>query len=201
MLKGSSWKGASGKCSNRSKGNETMAGGFRVQTVTIEGFKGFTTPKVVDFKGRHAFLLGQNGKGKSSIVEAIRWALCGSTGRPNEIVANRGYHTRCRVEVALIRDGKQWSLRRTLIRGVSGGNYAELTDEHGQNHPMRDVLPQLASLDAGEGTHIIFAPQSVPLRRQPSDLTPFEAIFIMQVVLLASAAIACNMAGNKAGGR
>ena len=28
-----------------------------------------------------------------------------------------------------------------------------------------------------------------------------RAIFIMQVVLLASAAIACNMAGNKAGGR
>ena len=28
-----------------------------------------------------------------------------------------------------------------------------------------------------------------------------RAIFIMQVVLLASAAIACNMAWNKAGGR
>ena len=151
-----------------------MADGFRVQTLTIEGFKGFTTPKVIDLKGRHAFLLGQNGNGKSSIVEAIRWGLFGSTGRPNEIVANRGYATRCRVEVTLIRDGRRWNLRRTLIRGVSGGSDAELTDEHGQEHPIREILPQLDSLDAGEGTHIIFAPQSVPLRRQPEDLTPFE---------------------------
>ena len=29
-------------------------------------------------------------------------------------------------------------------------------------------------MDAGEGTHIIFAPQSAPLRRQPEDLDPFE---------------------------
>ena len=151
-----------------------MAGGFRVQTVAIEGFKGFTERKVIDFKGRHAFLLGQNGNGKSSIVEAIRWGLFGSTGRPNEIVANRGYPSRCRVEVTLIRDGKQWDLRRTLIRGVSGGSDAELADEHGKEHPIREVLPQLDSLDAGEGTHIIFAPQSVPMRRQPEDLTPFE---------------------------
>ena len=35
-------------------------------------------------------------------------------------------------------------------------------------------MPQLDSLDAGERTHIIFAPQSAPLRRQPEDLTAFE---------------------------
>ena len=133
-----------------------MVGGFRVQTVAIEGFKGFTTPKVIDLKGRHAFLLGQNGNGKSSIVEAIRWGLFGSTGRPNEIVANRGYPSRCRVEVSLIRDGKQWNLRRTLIRGVSGGSDAELTDEHGQDHPIREVLPQLDSLGRwGGDTHYL----------------------------------------------
>ena len=172
-LKHSNWKDESENCFNRSRENRTMVGGFRVQTVAIEGFKGFTTPKVIDLKGRHAFLLGQNGNGKSSIVEAIRWGLFGSTGR-NEIVPNRGYPGRCRVEVTLIRDGKPWKLRRRLIRGASGGSDAELTDERGQSHPIREVLPQLDSLDAGEGTHIIFAPQSVPLRRQPADLTPFE---------------------------
>ena len=39
---------------------------------------------------------------------------------------------------------------------------------------MREIMPQLDSVDAGEGTHIIFAPQSAPLRRQPEDLDPFE---------------------------
>ena len=40
-----------------------MARGFSVQGVEIEGFKGFTSPQAVDFKGRHVFMLGQNGNG------------------------------------------------------------------------------------------------------------------------------------------
>ena len=42
-----------------------MAGGFSVQGVEIEGFKGFAISKTIDFKGRHVFLLGPNGNGKS----------------------------------------------------------------------------------------------------------------------------------------
>ena len=151
-----------------------MESGFRVQNVKIEGFKAFTTKQEIDLKGRHVFLLGQNGNGKSSIIEAIRWGLFGSTGRPNEIVANRGYAEACRVEITLMRSGTQWNFRRTLIRGASGGSDAELTDGQGQEHAIRDIMPQLDSVDAGEGTHIIFAPQATPLRRQPEDLDAFE---------------------------
>ena len=151
-----------------------MASGFRIQNVTIEGFKGFTTRQEIGLDGCHAFLLGQNGNGKSSIVEAIRWGLFGSTRRPNEIVANRDYSGRCRVEITLMREGKTWHLRRTLIKGSSGGSDPELTDDQGDEHPIRDIMPQLDSTEAGEGTHIIFAPQSTPLRRQPEDLSPFE---------------------------
>ena len=151
-----------------------MFKGFRVQTVSIEGFKGFTTCQDIDIKGRHVFLLGQNGHGKSSIIEAIRWGLFGSTGRPNEVVDNRSYAAACRVIVALSREDKIWNLRRTLIRGISGGSDALLTDETGQEHHIREILPQLDSVDAGEGTYIIFSSQATPLRRQPQDLTPFE---------------------------
>ena len=151
-----------------------MASGFRIQSVAIEGFKGFTARQEIGLEGRHAFLLGQNGNGKSSIVEAIRWGLFGSTRRPNEIVANRDYPDQCRVEITLMREGKVWRLRRTLIRGIGGGSDAELTDDQGEKHPIGNVMPQLDSTKAGEGMHIIFAPQSTPLRRQPEDLTPFE---------------------------
>lgn len=151
-----------------------MVDGFRIGRVIIEGFKGFTTRREIDLRNRHAFLLGRNGNGKSSIVEAVRWGLFGSTGRPNDIVANRGYSGACRVDTTLIRDRKDWHLRRTLIRGVSGGSDATLFDADGKERPIREIMPQLDSLDAGEGTHIIFAPQSAPLRRQPEDLTAFE---------------------------
>jgi DNA repair exonuclease SbcCD ATPase subunit len=151
-----------------------MVDGFRIQTVAIEGFKGFTTRQIIDLQGRHAFLLGKNGNGKSSIVEAVRWGLFGSTGRRNEIVANRDYPGQCRVEITLMRDGKRWNLRRTALRGITGGNDPVLTDEQGKEHLIREVMPQLDSVDAGEGMHIIFAPQAAPLRRQPEDLSTFE---------------------------
>lgn len=151
-----------------------MRDGFRIARMGIEGFKGFTTRCDVDLRNRHVFLLGRNGNGKSSVIEAIRWGLFGSTNRPGDIVANSEYGKRCRVDISLLRDGKEWQLHRTLIRGASGGSDARLLDETGQERRISDIMPQLDSLDAGEGTHIIFAPQSTPLKRQPEDLKPFE---------------------------
>ena len=151
-----------------------MASGFRIQKIAIEGFKGFTTPQEIALDGRHAFLLGQNGSGKSSIVEAIRWGLFGSLRRQNEIVVNQGYNGRCQVVVTFMRGGERWNLRRTLNRGTTSGSVAVLTDETGQERSIQEIMPQLDSTDAGEGMHLIFAPQSTPLRRQPEDLSPFE---------------------------
>ena len=151
-----------------------MTNEFRVQSLVMEGFKGFTLQQEINLKGRHLFLLGQNGNGKSSIIEAIRWGLIGSTGRPNEPVRNRSYTDTCRVIITIMKDGKQWRLQRTLLRGTSGGSESKLLDEQGQEHPMRAVIPQLYSANAGEGTHIICRSQSPRLSRQPEDLEPFE---------------------------
>lgn len=151
-----------------------MGRGFRIAGIGIEGFKGFTTRQAVELRNRHMFLLGRNGHGKSSVIEAIRWGLFGSTNRPGDIVANTDYGKRCRVEISLLRDGKEWQLRRTLVRGASGGSDARLFDATGQERRIGDIMPHLDSLDAGEGTHIIFAPQSTRLKRQPEDLKPFE---------------------------
>lgn len=161
-----------------------MADGFRVKSVALEGFKGFTTRQEIDIKSRHVFLLGRNGNGKTSIVEAIRWGLFGSLNRQGEVVANSDYKGRCRIEIILTRDGKQWNLRRTLIRGVSGGSDPVLTDESGQEHPIGKIMPQLDSVDAGEGAHIIFASQSEPLRRRPTDISAFERTILNHINLL-----------------
>ncbi len=161
-----------------------MADGFSIQSVEIEGFKGFTAPQIIDFKGRHIFLLGRNNNGKSSIVEAIRWGLFGSINRPGETVANSGYSGACRVVLTLTRGGRQWQLRRTLIRGVSGGSDARLYDENGQEQSIREVIPLLDSVDAGEGTHIIFSSQSAPLGRQPADLNSFQRTVLNHLGLL-----------------
>ncbi|MCL0034367.1 hypothetical protein M1N21_00355 [Dehalococcoidia bacterium] len=148
--------------------------GFRLQQIRVEGFKGFTVSQTIPINGKHLFILGPNSYGKSSIVEAIRWGLFGSTRRPGEVVANEGYTGSCRVELSLERGDGRWNLKRTLIRGVSGGSDADIVDKLGQSHPLREVLPQLESAPAGEGMHIIYAAQSAPLRRPAEDVSPFE---------------------------
>lgn len=100
--------------------------------------------------------------------------MFGSTGRPNGVVENRSHSGACRVILSLTRVEKRWNLQRTLIPGISGGSDATLTDEAGLEHRIREIMPQLDSVDAGEGTYIIFSSQATPLRRQPQDLTPFE---------------------------
>lgn len=148
--------------------------GFRLQQVKIEGFKGFTSSRAIPLNGKHVFILGPNSYGKSSLVEAIRWGLFGSTRRPGEVVANQGYTGSCRVELSLERGNGEWTLKRTLIKGVSGGSDADIVDNLGRPHPLRQVLPQLESAPAGEGVHIIYAAQSAPFRRPAEDVSPFE---------------------------
>ena len=154
-----------------------MSKGFRIERISIEGFKGFTTVQDIDLRNCHVFLLGPNGKGKSSIIEAIRWGLFGSPSGGKDVVRNGGYGGDCRVVINLSRDGKAWHLTRVLTPG-SGESRPKLVDDSGQEYRMGDVLPELDSLDAGEGAHVIFAPQSAPLGRPPQDLSPFERTVI-----------------------
>ena len=147
-----------------------MAEGFRIARVSIEGFMGFTKAREIEMRNRHVFLIGSNAKGKTSIIEAIRWGLRG--GRANEPVKNRGYGGDCRVEIDFARDGKEWCLSRTLNPGA-GGSQSTLSDENGKPHNLQDVLPGADTVKSGEGTHVFFsAPQA--LRRKPGDLTDFE---------------------------
>ncbi len=169
-----------------------MADGFRIERISIEGFKGFTKAQEVDLKNRHVFLLGPNGKGKSSIIEAIRWGLFGSTGRRNDVVRNANYGGDCRVVINLSRNGRAWRLSRVLTPG-SGESRPELLDDSDQVQRIGDVLPEIDSLDAGEGTHIIFSAQSAPLGRPPEDLSPFEKTVIGHLGLTDASALTSHL--------
>jgi len=147
--------------------------GFRINEVTIQGFKGFTTAKTIKLDGKHMFILGPNGRGKSSIIEAIRWCLFGQLWRPNEIVANQLYSSDCIVTMQLESNAKQWILRRRLSTGSTGGSDAALKDLSGAEHSIKEVLPQLTTVPAGENLHIICTSQN-PRYRTTENLKPFE---------------------------
>ncbi|MGQ9722236.1 MAG: AAA family ATPase [Candidatus Jordarchaeum sp.] len=142
---------------------------FVINSITIEGFKGFTYRKKIQVSGKHLFIFGPNGFGKSSIIEALRWCLFGLTGRPEEIVRNQFYGTGdCYVEVELAElNGGSWKVQRKFSLG-SGQSRQTILDPQGKERTRSEVFPFLTSLGPKEGTYIVFGgPSQFPSRARP----------------------------------
>jgi DNA repair exonuclease SbcCD ATPase subunit len=130
---------------------------FRINSITIEGFKGFTKQQTIQISGKHLFIFGPNGYGKSSITEAIRWCLFGLTGRPEEIVRNQFYGIGdCFAELELIDQTEElWKVQRRLSPGGDRSRM-KILDSKGNERAQSDVFPFLTSVGPREGTYIVF---------------------------------------------
>ena len=141
---------------------------FRINSITIEGFKGFANRQTISVNGKNLFIFGPNGFGKSSIIEAIRWCLFGLTGRPEEIVRNQFYSGNCFVELELKdENNKLWKVQRVLSPGANRSRM-KIIDPEGQERTQTEVFPFLTSVGPREGTYIVFGgPSQFPSRRRP----------------------------------
>ncbi|MDE0079033.1 MAG: AAA family ATPase [Caldilineaceae bacterium] len=148
---------------------------FRIENVSIEGFKAFTNQQTFYFWSRHVFLFGQNGLGKTSIVEAIRWCLFGLASRPGEIVKNQFYDGPCVVQITLAASDGQWTMQRRL-RLSGGDSDIIIRDPSGLARNLEDVFPQLSRIGPREGTHVIYAAQQPSSRRPEADITDFSYV-------------------------
>ncbi len=149
---------------------------YRLNSVTVEGFKGFPGKQTISFAGKHAFLFGKDGCGKSSIVEAIRWCLFGLAERPETEVRNAYYPSgECQVELTLEAPDGMWHFRRRLRPGAERSRLA-ITDPNGQEVLQSQVFPYLARMGPRAGTHIIFAAQQGLSRRPQADISDFHKV-------------------------
>jgi exonuclease SbcC len=101
--------------------------GFRVDELTIQGFRGINEKVSLRFGDGVTLLFGENGAGKTSILQAAEWAL---TGRlpylsgpdfsKEDAIVNmfRGDRT-CRVELRLAQGGREVSCVRSRKGGKS----------------------------------------------------------------------------------
>lgn len=148
---------------------------YKIESLSIEGFKAFTKCQSFNFAGRHVFLFGPNGFGKTSLVEAIRWCLFGLATRQGEIIKNQFYDGPCRVKVTLSAADGQWTMQRRL-RPASGESDITINDPSGSDRNLEDVFPQLSQIGSKEGAHVIYAAQNPSSRRPEAHITEFSYV-------------------------
>jgi DNA repair exonuclease SbcCD ATPase subunit len=134
--------------------------GYRIQKLTVANFRGITETRTIDVARRHLFLLGPNGFGKSTIVEAIRWCLFGSPPGQQEIEVR---NTFCPSETSdavldLLAGERMLHVRRQLSPGASRSRQT-IMDSQGNVVTVGQVFPQLTRLGHPTGTQVIFAAQ------------------------------------------
>lgn len=150
-----------------------MTSKYRIQAVEIAGFKAFTAAQTVPINGRTTFIFGENGLGKSSIVEAVVWCLYGTETN----VRNQLYQGPCFVNLILAESADSSKIYRIQRRMHQADNESDvdvyLPDGNRKN--ITDFIPQLKKLEHGPGTRVIFAEQE-PGRRYSHDLNNFEEL-------------------------
>ncbi|MCL4325657.1 MAG: AAA family ATPase, partial [Candidatus Thermoplasmatota archaeon] len=86
-----------------------MRGTFVLDSIEIEGFRGYLKPIKHSFGGKSALIFGPQGSGKSSTLNAIEWGLFGkiayfksAEGKSDiELINSRSIGLECKVTVIL----------------------------------------------------------------------------------------------------
>ena len=143
--------------------------------LTVEGLRSFRSPAVpIDFTGRdHLAIVGDTGAGKSSILEAITYALYGQatfTAQGNQELMN-DTSTHLRVVLRFRVAGETWEVARALRRGGQGrvgpasarlcrigadGETVELVE---QVKPVNERIKDLIGLDSDAFLRTVVLPQ------------------------------------------
>jgi chromosome segregation protein len=113
---------------------------MRLDYVEMSGFRGYSKPVRVEFGSAFTIIDGRNGVGKSSIFDAIEFALLGRLTKYEDATADResagdyiwwrgeGPHPDDRyVEVGFVDGEVRRSVRRSMLEDPDAGDLAELT--------------------------------------------------------------------------
>ena len=104
---------------------------MRPVRLLIEGLRSFRAPVSIDFEGRsHIAVVGDTGAGKSSILEAMMYALYGKAtfGGSNQELMN-DTSMQLRVVLRFRVSGEEWEVARVVrrsSRGAVGATRAQL---------------------------------------------------------------------------
>lgn len=155
---------------------------MRPERLEVEGFMIFRKPTVVDFSDTELFALtGPTGAGKSSLVDAMVFALYGAVPRHgrNQVapVITQGKST-AKVRFDFTVDGREYSAVRVVNRGKVGATTSEARLQSGDRvlassaREVDEAVVQLMGLDFEQFTTCVVLPQNKFerfLHAKPSD--------------------------------
>jgi DNA repair exonuclease SbcCD ATPase subunit len=117
---------------------------MRLKSITLSGFRGFAKMESIDLDADAVIVSGANGRGKTSMFDAILWALTGSVerlhGDAGDIVSRYSPSGEARVELNL--DDAGASVR--VIRRFDGEAHLSLETS---NETVRGASAQTALID------------------------------------------------------
>ena len=147
---------------------------YRIDSLAVEGFKAFGVAQEIPLAGRHCFLFGANARGKSSIVEAIRWCLFGLE-RDSDVRNRFSEAVDCRVELRLRDAAGLWRLERRLRPGQLRSDLT-IRNPDGEEVTQKEALPNLVRLGTSAGAVVFFSAQQATRARAYGDLTRFHEV-------------------------
>lgn len=120
---------------------------MRVKTLTVAGFRGFPRSATFDLDADAVIVAGVNGTGKTSMFDAILWAMAGSIGRLGteeaQLVSRYSTSGEARVELVLERpDGSTL----TIVRRFDGASH--LSVAVGDDAPIAGSAAESALFEA-----------------------------------------------------
>ena len=169
---------------------------MRPLTLTIEGLRSFRSPVKISFEGRdHLAIIGDTGAGKSSILEAMTYALFGRTtftGHANqEIMNDLADHMRVTLRFAVA--GRTFEVTRALRRagdrtvGAAKASLTEFAPDGTEKHKIEQVrqvdgrIQEALGLDAKAFLRTVVLPQGQFAQLLVGDDPTVRATILRQV--------------------
>ena len=107
---------------------------MRPYELTVEGFRSYRQKTTFDWRGRRLVgIVGPIGSGKSSIIDAISFALFGKTPTVERDTKSLIHQLcdQCHVELVFEVDGQVWRVQRALRSNGQAGSKLQLVTQDG----------------------------------------------------------------------
>lgn len=89
---------------------------MKLKHLELSGFRGFSSKQEIDLSSDAIIVVGSNGLGKTSLLDAVQWGLCGKLGRlgssDDSILSLYSNTGQARVALTLVNDGNEFTITR-----------------------------------------------------------------------------------------